>query len=329
MLDEDCYRPGARTAMVRRREAGNTESVAKGIDISVRGRKARGSIVKIAKVLNNNIAVAVNDRGQDVIVMGCGVAFGKKHGDDIDESKIERLFTQGVPDLSKRFSEMVGDIPEEYFEAVQSIIANAKMRLGHELDDNLYLALTDHVHFAVERCRKGVVIRNRLLVETKMIYREEFEVAREAVSYLNARFAVELPEDEAAFIALHLVNANTGSSMGQTFQATQMVQEINALVRNLFHVEIDPDSLDYYRMMVHLKFFAMRVVSGSQHAEELRDRQLFELIRVQYAQAFRAAERIAAYISQNYGFEVPDNEMMYLTIHLQRVYGKYLSNPIS
>ena len=279
--------------------------------------------MKIVKVLNNNIAIAVNDRGKDVIVMGCGIAFQKRHGDEVDESKIERLFSQNVPALSRRLGELVAEIPEAYFEAAQSIVANAKMTLGRDFDDNVYLTLTDHIYFTVERSRKGVAIHNRLLLETKMIYREEFDVAAEAVDYLNRRFDVDLPEDEAAFIALHLVNADAGASMTQTIEITRMVQEINTLIRNYFKKEIPSDSLSYYRLMVHLKFFATRVVvSGSVNHDEFEDRQLFNLIKSRYAESYRCAELVRAFIEKTYGIEVGENEDMYLAIHIERVFGR-------
>lgn len=275
----------------------------------------------VAKVLNNNIAVAVDDEGRDVIVMGCGVAFKKRRGDVVDEAKVDRLFTQDVSELSRRFGEMISEIPEEYFEAAQSIIGNAKMRLGRNLDDNLYLTLTDHIHFSIERCRQGITIRNRLLFETKMLYREEFECACEAVSYLDKRFDVELPQDEAAFIALHLVNADSGASMDNTFQITRMVQGINSLIRNYFKIEIDTESLDYYRLMIHLKLFASRIVSGD-GGTAVHDRRLFDMVRQQYAGSFACAKQVASFIQKMYGHHVSEDELMYLTIHLERVYGK-------
>lgn len=275
----------------------------------------------IAKVLNNNIAVAVDDEGRDVIVMGCGVAFKKRRGDVVDEAKVDRLFTQDVSELSRHFGEMIAEIPEEYFEAAQSIIGNAKMRLGRNLDDNLYLTLTDHIHFSIERCRQGITIRNRLLFEIKMLYREEFECACEAVSYLDKRFDVELPQDEAAFIALHLVNADSGASMDNTFQITRMVQGINSLIRNYFKIEIDTESLDYYRLMIHLKLFASRIVSGD-GGTAVHDRRLFDMVRQQYAGSFACAKQVASFIQKMYGHHVSEDELMYLTIHLERVCGK-------
>lgn len=195
------------------------------------------------------------------------------------------------------------------------------MRLGRNLDDNLYLTLTDHIHFSIERCRQGITIRNRLLFETKMLYREEFECACEAVSYLDKRFDVELPQDEAAFIALHLVNADSGASMDNTFQITRMVQGINSLIRNYFKIEIDTESLDYYRLMIHLKLFASRIVSGD-GGTAVHDRRLFDMVRQQYAGSFACAKQVASFIQKMYGHHVSEDELMYLTIHLERVYGK-------
>lgn len=275
----------------------------------------------IAKVLNNNIAVAVDDGGRDMIVMGCGVAFGKRHGDLVDEDKVDRLFTQDVSELSRRFGELTAEIPEEYFEAAQSIIGGAKMRLGRALDDSLYLSLTDHIHFSIERCRKGIRIRNRLLLETKMLYREEFECACEAIAYLDKRFDVKLPQDEAAFIALHLVNADSGASMDDTLRITRMVQGINSFIRNYYKIEIEPDSLDYYRLMIHLKMFASRIVQGNGTAA-LHDPQLFDMVRRQYGKAFSCAEQVVSFIQKIYDCRVPEDELMYLTIHLERVYGE-------
>lgn len=282
--------------------------------------------MKIVKVLNNNIAIASSDdgTGENVIVMGCGVAFQKKHGDAIDPDRIESVFTRHVPDLTRRLNELVAQIPEEFFEATQSIISNAKMQLGKQLDDNLYLTLTDHIHFTIERYRRGISIHNRLLFETKMLYREEFQVALEAIDYLNQRFDVSLPEDEAAFIALHFVNAETASSMDQTLEVTKMVQQIISIIRHFFHVEIDPESLDYYRLMIHLKLFATRSISCEDASEQLQDVQLFELVKQQYAQAYACVERISAFIEKTYHHTVSQNEQLYLTIHIQRVYGNYL-----
>jgi len=275
--------------------------------------------LKIGKVLNNNIAVAVNDNGEDVIVMGSGVAFGKKHGDMIDPKKIERIFTKSVPDLSSRFEQLVREIPPDYIDAAEKIIDDAKLALGKELGDNLYLALADHVYFTIMRSRDGMLIHNRLLLETRMLYRDEFVVGQRALSYLNERFDINLPEDEAAFIALHFVNATLGMRMNETMQITEIVQEISSIIRNYFHLDFDPNSLDYYRMITHLKFFAQRMVKHIKLDSDGADIQLYEVVREKYKQSHTCVQKISEYLEKHYKTAISLSERMYLTIHIERV----------
>ena len=165
-------------------------------------------MLRVAKVLNNNIAIVVDSRGNDCIAMGRGVAFGRKHGDLIDENDVERLFTQHVDELSGKLGQLVKSISEEYFEATQAIVEHAKLRMGRDLDDGIYLALTDHVHFAVERVRKGQALDNRLNFEIKMVYPDEYACAQTAIAFIDRIFNVTLPQEEAGFIAMHFVNGH-------------------------------------------------------------------------------------------------------------------------
>lgn len=278
-------------------------------------------MLTIAKVLNNNIALVVDASGRDCIAMGCGIAFKKSRGDVLAEREVERLFTQHVPELSKRLDSLVKLIPEEYFEAAQAIVEHAKLRLGRDLDDSIYLALTDHIHFAVERARKGVVVGNRLTLDTKMVYREEFECAEAALAYIERVFEVELPKDEAAFITLHFVNASTGAGMDATVEAAQLIQRLLGIIEDELGTTFDRDSLSYYRFMIHLRFFVQRIVvpdarPGDGETEDLR---MLALVRQQYGESFACAERVANYVERERGVRVSANERTYLTVHIERV----------
>lgn len=275
--------------------------------------------LKIAKVLNNNIAVAVNEHGEDVIVMGSGVVFGKKRGDEIDPAKIERLFTKSVPEMSSKFERLAKEIPPEYIDAADKVIAEARVCLGKELEDDLYLSLADHIYFTIQRCRSGLLIHNRLLLETRMLYPEEFRVGQNAIAFLNRQFGVELPEDEAAFIALHFVNATLGMRMNETIEITRIVQEISSIIRNYFHLEFDVDSLDYYRLITHLKFFAQRMVTATAMASEGGDLELYEMVKGRYALSFACVQRIVRFLEKQYRRAVSFPEQTYLTIHVERI----------
>ena len=200
------------------------------------------------------------------------------------------------------------------------IIAHGKLLLGKELADNLYLSLTDHIFFTVKRCREGMLIHNRLLFETKMIYKEEFQVGMDAVEMMNRQFDINLPEDEAAFLALHFVNATMGTEMNKTLEITKIVQEIRTIIRNFFRIEFQEDSLSYYRMMTHLKFFAQRMALHEGKSDQNADLQLFQMVKERYGQSYRCVERIVEYLQKQYHYTVSDNEKLYLTIHIERIH---------
>ncbi len=268
-------------------------------------------VLKIVKVLNNNVVISLNEKGEDIIVMGSGIAFQKKRGDTIEENKVERIFSQQVPDLAAKFQKILHEIPGEYLEITEKIIENARKKLEHDFDD--------HIHFSVQRYREGMLIKNQLLTETKMMYRGEYEAAKEALELINKTFETELPEDEAGFIAFHFVNAGMNGSMEDTVQRTRIVQDTLMIIRNYFKMEFQEDSLDYYRLVTHLKFFVQRMMDKKPLTATDGDRQLLELVENNYKKSYECVRRIAKYIHLEFGYQASDEEKLYLTIHIERV----------
>jgi beta-glucoside operon transcriptional antiterminator len=108
--------------------------------------------------------------------MGRGLAFQKRVGDSLDESKIEKIFALQSDELVGRLGELLSQIPLEVMTTCDRIIDLARGRLG-KLQESLYITLTDHCHFAIERQKKGAM-RNVLLWEIKRLYPKEFELGR-------------------------------------------------------------------------------------------------------------------------------------------------------
>ncbi|MEC1534889.1 PRD domain-containing protein [Bacillus sonorensis] len=273
--------------------------------------------MKIAKVINNNVISVLNERGQELVVMGRGIAFQKKPGEMVDESRIEKIFRLDNKDISDRFKTLLDEIPIEFMEVSEEIISFAKMRLGKKLNDSIYVSLTDHIHFAIERHKKGLNIKNALLWETKRLYRDEYSIGKEALDMIKHKTGVELPEDEAAFIALHIVNAELNEEMPNIVNITKVMQEILNLVKYHFHIDFDEESLHYYRFITHLKFFAQRLFSGSYM--ESKDDFLFDTVKNKYREAYGCTNKIRQYIQKEYGQELTSEELLYLTIHIERV----------
>jgi beta-glucoside operon transcriptional antiterminator len=276
-----------------------------------------GDKVKIEKVLNNNAVISTKNK-QEIIIIGRGISFNKRVGDDINEQLIDKIFTLENEDIMKKFKILIANMPLEYMEISEKIIAYAKMKLGKKLNDSIYIHLTDHIHFAIERYKSNLPIKNGLLWEIRQLYKDEYEIGLEALNMICEQFGVILPEDEAGFLALHIVNAELNEEMPVVKDMTKVMQEVLTIVRYHFKVEFNENSLPYYRFITHLKFFAQRLVRGN-HYNSTTDDDLHHVIKVKYPDAHKCSQKIKKFIEGSYTYELTDEEMIYLTIHIERV----------
>ena len=163
--------------------------------------------MNVTKVINNNIVISENEEKQELVVMGKGLGFKKKPGDVIDDTKIEKVYLSTQEWNVTKLTQLLSSIPIEHIQAANEIISFAKVSLGKKLSEKLFLTLTDHINYAIERYQNGMEIKNALLWEIKRFYNHEYLIGKEALSIIKNRLAIELPGDEAGFIALHIVNA--------------------------------------------------------------------------------------------------------------------------
>lgn len=279
--------------------------------------------MKIKKILNNNVAITHNELNQEIIVMGLGLAFQKKPGSKIDPKKIEKTFILDNKGVTNKIAELLKDIPGIYLELAHQIIELARVRLPYQLDDYLYVALIDHLSFAVERHNQGYDLKNALIWEIRKYYKQEFQIALEALDLINQELNIELPEDEAASIALHLVNSQlSGENMAKTVQVTGMVNDILNIVKYYFQMDLDEDSVNYERFLTHLRFFATRFIR-KEKLKDTYDDFLYNQVKVKYNEAFQCAKRIASYIENDYDWSISHNEILYLTLHIHRLTSRH------
>jgi len=273
--------------------------------------------MKISKVLNNNVVVATDAEGNEQVVMGRGLGFQKKAGDPLDTERVEKIFSLKSDELTSRLAELLSEIPIEVVTTTDRIIALAKEKLPGTLHNSVYISLTDHCHFAIERYRQGLGIHNILLWEIKRLYPDEFAIGLEALGIIEKRLGIRLPEDEAGFIALHFVNAQLNSEMPQVMQITKVMQEFLNIVKYQLGIEYDEEALCYHRFVTHLKFFSQRLL-GRNHPPS-NDSDLYEFIREKYPIAYRCANKIKQHIAIQYDHQIADDEVGFLAIHIERL----------
>lgn len=184
--------------------------------------------MKITKILNNN-AVVVLDNEREKIAVGSGVAFNKKRNDVVNLDRIEKIFVMREND---KLQQLLSRIPEEHFTISEEIISYAEEYIGGKLDERIHIVLTDHVSFAIERLKDGIQLNNKLLPEIKILYRREFEIGLWAIQHIKERCQVEMPEDEAAYLALHIHTMKLqGGDLHQTLKQTTIIRDMVQIIQ--------------------------------------------------------------------------------------------------
>lgn len=272
----------------------------------------------IKKVLNNNVVISENDRLEEIVVMGKGLAFQKKTGDRIESEKIDKVFVSGSKEGVREIEKMVMAVDPVVLDIAKETILYAEKTTNHEYSDQAYITLTDHLNYAVERGRKGIYIPNPLLFEIRKFYPDETKVALQAIEVINKKLDINFPSDEAGFIAIHLANSRINANeLPITMESTEMVRDILNIISRFFGIMFDDTSLSYNRMVTHIQYFVKRILRDETIEEN--DEFLYELVQSKYPEAFNCSQRIKDYLCQSKKVKVREPEMIYLVIHINRV----------
>lgn len=275
-------------------------------------------MMQIKKIFNNNVALTEDLHQIEMVVMGKGLAFQKKIGDEIDPEKIEKTFTTPSDSFADKLSDLLDEIPYEIMALSKDIIDMANKDLQTNLNDVLYLSLSDHIHFAITRTKNGLPIKNALMWEVQKFYKDEYQVARKALAIIKEKTDVSLPEDEAASIALHLFNARQDHSrMEETMAMTNIVNDVTNIIKYHYGIDFDEDSMNYSRLITHLRYFAYRILRGELNNDN--NDALYEQVKAQYPQAYECTKKIHAYLKKQYQMEMTKDELAYFMIHIHRV----------
>ena len=276
-------------------------------------------MVTLKKVYNNNVILAFeNSSKKEVILTGCGIGFGKKPNDTIDDSKIEKKFVIQDNNFESKVNKLASEIPEEVFAVSSAIIEYAEKNLNTTLDEYIYISLTDHIYFALKRYKENLPIKNELLYELRRIHKKEYEIGKWAIEYINKTFNVNFLIDEAGFIAMHIINANYRESTNKSCLIMNIINQILDIIKNYYSIEFIEDEINFDRLLTHLKFFAKRLIDKTESIDT-NNNGLLEIVKVQYKESYDCVKQIKSFIEENYTYKVNDDEVLYLILHINRV----------
>ena len=272
--------------------------------------------MQILKAINNNVVSCMDAAGQELVVMGRGLGFNARPGEAPDPAKIEKIFRMENQQETDRLKHLLASLPPEQIELCTRIIAYATETLNKRLNENVYLTLTDHVCFAISRKQQGACFENELLPEVRTFYPGEFAVGRYALTLIEQELGVSFPDDEAASIALHLVNAEYGTPFSDTMHRAQALHDMVAALHRFPELGLREDSSYYDELIIHLKFLALRAFSGE--AEPPREDALVRMVSVSYPQEYACAQRLLRLLEQAAERPFAPEQAAYLTLYIHR-----------
>lgn len=276
-------------------------------------------MMRMIKVLNTSVVLVLDDQGREAILMGKGIGFRKSIGDTIEVDDSDKIFVLRDRNVSRDIIRLASEVNAEYFGITKEIIDYARRTYHMNLMEHIYLALTDHLAFAVKRAREGMSFPEFYSLEVRRFHPEEYAMGRYALEKVKEELSVELPESEICSIAFHFINAQKDGNIHKDHLLIfQIMRDISEIVKYTFGIVYDADSIAYSRFASHLQAMAQRAVMSKQlsgDAEILLQSGIIEKCEREWS----CVGKIADYLDVNYKIVLTEQEKIYLVIHIYRI----------
>ncbi|MDO4553733.1 MAG: PRD domain-containing protein [Lachnospiraceae bacterium] len=274
--------------------------------------------MRILRVINNNVVLADDDVGQEHILMGKGIGFRKKTRDIVNEKDVEKRFSLDKQESFGGVDRLFEQIPTEYMQVTSDFMACIGEQFGISINYGIYVAIAYHIFEACKRVKEGRTIKNELLLDTMNSYPGEFALANQALNMVKEQLGVILPRDEAGFIAIHLVNLRLHGEQRRDL-VREFTDKVLAIVEQRSNISLrEATPTTYERFLNHLNYLGRRLYEEKNFGEWQED-DFYRQVSHKYREAWECVSYILDFIKSDTGIDLPDDEIMYLTIYIQRI----------
>lgn len=280
--------------------------------------------MRISRIYNNNVALTVNHLGQEAVVIGRGIAFGKRKGQMIDPAAVEQTFVPEQGMSGERLSLTLSEIPAEILSIATGLESRVRADGVLELSNSFIIPLADHMHYAVMRAREGVRVDYPLAPEVTLLYPREVEYGRSVIAAVRERLQVQMDPGEAIPLALHLVNAQFATAdMSQAFRMTEVFAQVFEIIEASYERTINPDSMSAARFVTHLRYLFVRAsrtsTNRAEDVDEVSQPSLLAALRSDAPRAYACAQKVLLVLQMQLKQSLTRDELTYLTIHIARL----------
>lgn len=269
---------------------------------------------RITKILNHNSFMGTESKNdQECLIMGKGVAFGKKVGQTVSVTADSRVYS--LKELTDRgeAKEIIKSVSPLCLELANEVLDQAEEEFG-KVDRSILFTMADHLDFAVRRIQNGEQISNPLTDDIRIMFYKEYKVAGCIRDLLKEKLGIRIDEHEIGYIALHVHAAIVDENVSQAMEIARTVRECICMVEEETGKSIDVMSLSYNRLMNHVRYMVARAIHGEKLKMSLND-----YMSVKFPGPYMTAEKICRKMEKSLKLPIPDIEIGYLAMHLERM----------
>ena len=269
---------------------------------------------RITKILNHNSFMGIESKNdQECLIMGKGVAFGKKVGQTVSVTGDARVYS--LKELTDRgeAKEIIKSVSPLCLELANEVLDQAEKEFG-KVDRAILFTMADHLDFAVRRIQNGEQISNPLTDDIRIMFYKEYKVAGCIRDLLKEKLGIRIDEHEIGYIALHVHASIVDENVSQAMEIARTVRECICMVEEETGKSIDIMSLGYNRLMNHVRYMVARAIHGEKLKMSLND-----YMSVKFPGPYMTAEKICRKMEKSLKLPIPDIEIGYLAMHLERM----------
>lgn len=272
--------------------------------------------MKVIRNINNNVSICLDDNNHEVVAFGKGIGF-QKPPYEIELSQIDRTYYN----LDEHYLALLDELPEEVMDVTMEIVDKGSSYLGMHLNRVFLFSLCDHINFAIQNARKGLVVSNPMVNEIQHMYEREMLLGKWAIKQIERKLSVKLPSGEAGNIALHFINAELSAKKEQDKDdMTRFVDDITEIIESEMNIIVDRNSFSYSRFVTHLKYLLKRFHKKEEFVSD--NAKMYEQVLEEFPELGKAIEKIKQYIIVQLNIDPSKEELLYLMIHMNRLCAK-------
>ncbi|MGT2666588.1 BglG family transcription antiterminator [Streptococcus rifensis] len=208
------------------------------------------------------------------------------------------------------------------FEALTVIVLDECREAKLKLSDFVIQNLVVHLALAIRRLAEGFQI-SAIDEAIGDQYVKEFEVARKIMDRISLATKLHFPEEEVAYIALHLISKGKieNGSSHDLDDVSRIRQELNQALEGIGDQHFAGLQQDFQLLeglLTHLTTLYLRSSNGI-----VLENPLLEDIKTNYPQAFELAKETLEIMPSFQDFVLSDDEIAYVALHFMAAQERY------